>query len=252
MLQRFAIFPVGRNLQNGRTAQSAMGEEHFFAEGLMIRRGCHGRGNAREIAIEPVLSFGKHERHEGRPGRYNLESELTGELVAQRSRADFGDGKTACCNDQGGGAKFAGPGMDHEVRAVLNLPDSDAHKYFHTGVAALGLQHGGDVPCAAVAEKLAECFFVIRNAVLFDQGDEVRRRIAGKRRFGEVFVCADKFLRGAMEIREVAAAAAGDEDFLADAVRKRFKDGHTAPLASASAQPSRSAGAKNKNVKFAS
>ena len=40
---------------------------------------------------------------------------------------------------------------------------------------------------------------------------------------GEVFVCADEILRATVDVRKVAAASAGNENFLADAVSK-FED----------------------------
>ena len=48
----------------------------------------------------------------------------------------------------------------------------------------------------------------------FDQGDEIGRRVTGQRRFGEVRIGGDKIFRTAMKIGEIAAAAAGDKDFL--------------------------------------
>ena len=54
--------------------------------------------------------------------------------------------------------------------------------------------------------------------MLFDQGDEVRRRIAGQRRFREVRIRGEEIFRLAMDIGEIASAAAGDEDFLAGAI----------------------------------
>ena len=69
----------------------------------------------------------------------------------------------------------------------------------------------------AIAEKLAEFFLVIGDAVLFDEGDEVRRRVAGERGFGEVGIGGEKILRRAVKIGEIGAATAGDEDFAAEA-----------------------------------
>jgi hypothetical protein len=67
-----------------------------------------------------------------------------------------------------------------------------------------------------VAEELAESFFVIRNAMLFDEGDEVGGRVAGEGGFCEVRICGKEVVWLGVNIGEVAAASAGDEDFFAD------------------------------------
>ena len=55
--------------------------------------------------------------------------------------------------------------------------------------------------------------------MFFDEAHEVGRRIAGERRLGEVWIGRKKILRAGVQVGEIAAAAAGDQDFLADAVR---------------------------------
>ncbi len=51
-----------------------------------------------------------------------------------------------------------------------------------------------------------------------DQCDEVARCVAGERRAGEVWVGGEKPVGCAVEVGEVAAATAGDEDLFADAI----------------------------------
>ena len=63
---------------------------------------------------------------------------------------------------------------------------------------------------------MAEVFFVIGDAVLFDQGDEIGGRVTRQGRFGEVRILREEVFRRAMKIREIAAASAGNEDFFAD------------------------------------
>ncbi len=73
--------------------------------------------------------------------------------------------------------------------------------------------------CAApIAEQLSQFLLVISNAVLRDQRNEIRRRVACQRRLAEVRIGGKKILRAAMQIGEVAAPAAGDQDLLADAI----------------------------------
>jgi hypothetical protein len=54
--------------------------------------------------------------------------------------------------------------------------------------------------------------------MFFDQGDEIGGGVTGQGGFGEVRVGGEEILRLTMDVGEVAAASAGDEDFLADAV----------------------------------
>ncbi len=62
--QRLAFFPVGRDLQDGRAAQSAMREEHLFAKRLMIDGDATPGGDAGEVAVERFALFLR-----GRAGR---------------------------------------------------------------------------------------------------------------------------------------------------------------------------------------
>src|ERR1035441_9595927 len=55
--------------------------------------------------------------------------------------------------------------------------------------------------------------------MFFDEAHEVRRSVAGERRLGEVSIGRKKVLRAGVEVGEIAAAAAGDQDFLADSIR---------------------------------
>jgi hypothetical protein len=49
------------------------------------------------------------------------------------------------------------------------------------GIAAFGFEHGENVGGRAVAEKLAESFLVIWDAMLFDERDEIGGSVAGQR-----------------------------------------------------------------------
>ena len=56
------------------------------------------------------------------------------------------------------------------------------------------------------------------NAMLLDQGDEVRGRVAGQRGFREVRICGKEILRLAIQISEITAASAGDQNLLAGTI----------------------------------
>src|SRR5258708_32371521 len=69
-----------------------------------------------------------------------------------------------------------------------------------------------------VAEKLVQSFLVIRDFVFFDQRNEIGGRVACDGGLGEMRIGREEVLRAGMKIGEVAASAAGNEDFLAEAV----------------------------------
>ena len=54
--------------------------------------------------------------------------------------------------------------------------------------------------------------------MLFDESDEIRGSEAGESGFGEMRIGGEEIFRRGVDVGEVAAATAGDEDFFADAV----------------------------------
>jgi len=83
------------------------------------------------------------------------------------------------------------------------------------GLLHLGAQHGDDVFGGVVAEKLAECFLVIADAVGGHERDEVPLCVAFERRFREMRVLADEIGRRGVHVGEIAPPATRDADFLA-------------------------------------
>src|SRR5258708_3850864 len=141
--------------------------------------------------------------------------------------------------------------MDYELRSALHFADVALQKRLHSRGAALRFQQVDDVLSGAVAKELSERLFVIGNAMLFDERDEIRRRVACQRRLGEVFVPGDEMFGLAMDICEIATAPAGDQDFLADAIGM-LEHGDAAPAFAGlnRAEKSRGAAAENQGVKF--
>ena len=66
--------------------------------------------------------------------------------------------------------------------------------------------------------------FVIWNAVFVDERQEIRGRESCQCGAAKIRIVGEEILRGAMQIREIAAAAAGDQDFFAGFVGA-FEDG---------------------------
>src|SRR5690606_22037222 len=67
----------------------------------------------------------------------------------------------------------------------------------------------------SVAEQLAERLLVPGDSVALHQGQEILRREAAQRRFGEVRVGGNEPVGRGMDVGEVAAPAARDQDLLA-------------------------------------
>src|SRR4029077_20527668 len=113
---------------------------------------------------------------------------------------------------------------------LATLADFLVAPYCYSGVAAFPLKHRGDVARRSIAEQLTKLFLVIGNGVLFDKAHDVGRSVAGERRLGEVPIGRKKVLWAGMKIRKIATAAAGDQDFFADAIRAFQHQDTPAPL----------------------
>ncbi len=90
------------------------------------------------------------------------------------------------------------------------------------------------------------------DSVSLDQFNKVPRLVEGQRRFGEVRIGGEKVGWPAMQIREIAPPAAGDEDF-ASGLAVVFEEGNP-PAALASdgcAHQASRAGPQNNHIEFA-
>ena len=124
--------------------------------------------------------------------------------------------------------------------------DSRVQENLNTGGAALGFEHVENRARGTVAEELAERLLVIRDAMFFDQGDEVAGRVTRQRRLREVRIRRKEIFRLAVNVGEVAAAAAGDEDLLARAIGV-LEDGDAASALARFDGAHQSGGAGTKN-----
>ena len=88
----------------------------------------------------------------------------------------------------------------------------------HAGRCAFVEQHAHDLLRRIVAEQLAEFLLVIGDAMALDQRDEIGRRVARQRRLAEMRIRRKEIRRRRAGVGEIAAAAAGHQDLLADPV----------------------------------
>ncbi len=93
-------------MKNGRAAESAMSEEHFFAERLVRGGGDDVGGNAGEFGVAVTVGTLEDEGDEGGTGGDEFVAELAGEIIAEGGGTHFGDGESAGGDDENGSAKF--------------------------------------------------------------------------------------------------------------------------------------------------
>jgi len=157
-----------------------MRDQHLVAERLRIARDDDFRGEAGQIAVVAAVGRGERQRHQPGTAWLNLEPELPRQFVSERGRADFRNGEPAGGDHQGGRAKSGGVGFDGKAGGFPNLAYLHVRKDFNVRPFAFFEKHGDNLARGSVAEELPFMFFVIRNAVLFDEGNEIGRRVAGK------------------------------------------------------------------------
>ncbi len=107
--------------------------------------------------------------------------------------------------------------LDSKVSVSHDREDSRADDQTYSCVCTLALQHGDDVVGGAVAEELSEGLFVVADSMSLDHGDDVCGCEAGEGGFGEVRIFGEKIFGAGVDVGEVASAASGDQDLLADA-----------------------------------
>jgi hypothetical protein len=229
-------------LENGGTAKAAMGEEHFFAEPSFADAGDNFGGDSGELGIALMIGSMEDERDERGTRGNNFVAELAGEVVAERGGAHFGDGETAGGDDENGRAEFVARRAQNKFAGALDFSDARVQKNLDLSGTTFGFEKMGDFRRGVVAEELAERFFVVGDAVLFDEGDEILWRVARERGFCEMGIGGEEIFGIGVEIGEVAAASAGDEDFFAGAIGE-FDNGDAAATLSSLEGAEKSGGA---------
>jgi hypothetical protein len=217
--QRLAGLPVAGDLQHGRSAEAAVGEQQVFVEaagrlaaagGHLHRQRCTGQWHERcpQAGIES-------ERHQGRACRHDGMAELPGQTVADVGGADLRDRQPAAGHHELRAAHRAGAGV--ELEAAVDRPhrgQAAGLPALHAAGIALGQQQVDDLLGRVVAEQLALVLLMEADAVAPHQRDEISRRVARQCRPAEVRVGRQELRRRGVAVGEVAAAAARDADLL--------------------------------------
>src|SRR6202041_2399904 len=148
--------PKRRGLQNRRTAQPTMSEQHAFAKSSSVCRGVHFRGDSREVAVIAAIFGVQQQRHQPRFCLADLEAKLPGDVVSKRGGTHFRYRKAAGGNHQSRRAKLSRASRDHEAVRMAHFGDPGAKKNLYAGCATLRLQHSGNLIRRTIAEELAE------------------------------------------------------------------------------------------------
>ena len=104
-----------------------------------------------------------------------------------------------------------------ETILVRDVFHTEVGENLNSSLAAFRFEHTHDLLRGAIAEKLSQSLFVIRNAMLLDQSNKICRGVSRERRFGEVRISGDKVFRLIMKVGEIAPATAGYQNLFADA-----------------------------------
>src|SRR5579862_560128 len=157
------LAPVRRNLQDGGTAEAAVGNEHVLVEAATSNGGDDASRDSGEIAEALLIGLKKHERHERGARLDDLESEVAGEVVAEAGGAHLWDGQASRSNDECGSAELAAMGQHVEGVVAADFGDVGVAEEGDAGFCGFGEQHVEDVAGGAVTEELSELLFVPRN-----------------------------------------------------------------------------------------
>src|SRR5579884_161417 len=103
---RFGFFPVGRNLQDRRTAEAAVCEEHLLAEGTLAEGRDDGGRDAGEVGELLVLRSGEGERNQRGAAWFDRDAELPRNVVAESRCAHLGNRQAATSKDERGGGEL--------------------------------------------------------------------------------------------------------------------------------------------------
>lgn len=248
-LNGLTLFPVRRDLENGGAAESAMGEKHLFAERSSASGGDDFGGDASEFGIAMIVGALKDEGNEGGTSGDDFVAELVGEVVAEGSGAQFGDGQAAGSNNQCGRVEFGAVRAQDKSGGALDFADASVEEDLYVRGATFGFEHVSDLAGGMVAEELAESFFVIGNVMLFDQGKKIGRRKTSEGGFGEVRIRGNEIFWHGVNVGEIASTTAGNQDFLADAIGMfKDRDAATATRRLNGTEEARRACAQDQNV----
>ena len=155
---RVAGSPVGGDLEDGGSAEAAVGDEQFLAEAGGFAGGPGGGddvgGEAGEVTETGGLGGREGEWDEGGAGWNNVEAEAGGDFIAEAGGTHFRDGGAAGGDDEGGRCEGAARCFNYVAAAVAYFCDLAVGVDGDAGLGAFLFEHGDDFLRRAVAEEL--------------------------------------------------------------------------------------------------
>lgn len=211
----FVFLPVRRDLKDGGTADASMGEEKGFLEIGFFVTNTHREGEAAEFGLGGERRGRKGQRHETWAAWSDPEAELVRKAIAEVGRAEFRKRQPASGDDEGRCGEGAQAGLEAEVVGFFDFMDRASAANGDSGGGTFRQEHLDDGAGALIAELLAECFFVVGNAVIFHQSEKIVRAEAGEGGATKGRIGREEILRAGAEVGKIAAPAAGDGNFFA-------------------------------------
>src|SRR6185369_432049 len=120
-----------------------------------------------------AILFGQYERHQSCTCIANLYAELPGDVVAESGGTHLRDGKATCSDDKRCCVKGVFGRPQGETCVACDLSDSRVEKNSYAHVPGFFFQQCDDLTRRAIAKELTERLLVERDAMFFDEGDEV-------------------------------------------------------------------------------
>ena len=210
---------------------------------------CVNRDAAQRLAKRQHVA-GELQPYQARPWVDYSEPKAAREIVREAACSHFRNREPAGRDHQRRRGEAATVGLDAEAVGPGDRRNLMANAQIDRGRRALREQHRKDLARRSVAEELAQGFLVVADAMALDHRDEVALGVTAERGLAEVRVGRDEALGRDLQIGEVAAAAARDQNFGAR-LRAMFEQQHAPaapPRANRAHQPGRS-GAQHHDVK---
>jgi hypothetical protein len=193
-----------------------MREQDGLTEALLSARRDRIERHAGEQLIDPQRLRRCGQRHQARQRLGETQAEAPRHIMGESRCTHFRDRQSARRQHERWRGEDAVVCLDAKIVAAGNIGDGMAHPHVDANLRAFVHQHGDDGARGAVAEQLAQRLLVVRNAMALDQRNKIVLRVARQRRSAEARIVRQEPIRRAVQIREIAATAAGDQDFLSD------------------------------------
>ena len=184
----FSLFPIGRNLQNRRSAHSAMRKENILAEFFLPHR--------TSASIEMPLSSLQSEpsvpeKHKGTsPGRGSMmdKPNCCAIRCPKFVAPSFGIDNPPVARTRDFEVKILTAGCYKKVLFLFYCIGFNTGSYFNMRRTAFLQQHGNNLSGTSIAKQLTQLPLVVLNPVTFYKLNKILRCISHKRRSAEVHV----------------------------------------------------------------